>query len=270
MDADGDIELVRLVRDRSIERRAEGRLGPAAVVHPDLDERRLHRRVIANGRARFSLVGDRIRDVDTRGMALRARAGPRNAWPRGPEQRRARNDFVPHSQRDVAPVGSTTVKVRAADQIADPDDRADAVVGEQLQVIDQVLARVHLLGHRAFSDVLEPDVPMEIDQRRHHGLAGEVDARGARRRLDVGAAAHICELIVFDDEGGVFDGCAAVAADEARALEDGDGRSRRRLAAGPRRTGRRKRETGGNENCERGLQRSQFAGQHDARRKGST
>ena len=48
----------------------------------------------------------------------------------------------------------------------------------------------------------------------------------------VAAAAHMRELIVFDDEGGVFDGCAAVAADEARALEDGDGRSRRRLAAG--------------------------------------
>jgi hypothetical protein len=49
--------------------------------------------------------------------------------------------------------------IRTADEIADTDDCTDAVVGKQLQVVDEVVACVHLLRHRSFGDVLEPMCP---------------------------------------------------------------------------------------------------------------
>ena len=67
----------------------------------------------------------------------------------------------------------------AVDEVADADDGADAVIGQPLQMIDQVLACEGLLRHRAGRDVLVAEMAMEVGHCRHHGLAGEVDASSA-------------------------------------------------------------------------------------------
>ena len=66
-------------------------------------------------------------------MPLGARARPRHAGAGGPEQRRARDHFLAHPQRHVAPAGAAALHVGAVHQIADADDRADTVIGEPLQ-----------------------------------------------------------------------------------------------------------------------------------------
>ena len=43
---------------------------------------------------------------------------------------------------------------------------AESVVGEALQMVDQILAREIFLRHRAVDIVLESDVAVEIDLRR--------------------------------------------------------------------------------------------------------
>ena len=63
---------------------------------------------------------------------------------------------------------------------------------------------------------------VRVDERRHHGLAGQVDARRARGHAHVGRAADRRETVPCDDKGGVLDGSASVADDDARAFEDGD------------------------------------------------
>ena len=61
-----------------------------------------------------------------------------------------------------------------------------------------------------------------VDQHRHHGLAGEVHASGARRHAHVGGAAGRDDARAVDDQHRVLDRGAAVAHDEARAFERGD------------------------------------------------
>ena len=87
-------------------------------------------------------------------------------------------------------------------------------------MVDQVLARVERLGHRALHDVLESDVAMEIDQRRHNGLAGQVDVCGSRGNAQLASAADLRKDVSGDDEGGVLDGRAAVSGDQPRAFKD--------------------------------------------------
>jgi hypothetical protein len=60
-----------------------------------------------------------------------------------------------------------------------------------------------------------------VDQHRHHGLAGEAHARRARRLVHIGAAASRDDPCAVDEERGVFDRSAAVADDQAGALERG-------------------------------------------------
>ena len=68
---------------------------------------------------------------------------------------------------------------------------------------------------------------VRVDDRRHHGLAGEVHARRARGHAHVAGAADLREAIPAHDERGVLDRSASVADDDARAFEDG--RAGRRL-----------------------------------------
>ena len=159
-------------------------LRAAAVVHPDLDELGLHawrsRRTAA--RASSTVVtgyGTSVRD----GWPLAPGARPRDARTRRAKQRRAGIDLVAHAQRHVAPVGPAAVQIGTIHQIADADHRAEAVVGQALQMVDQILAREILLRHRAVPIVLIADVAVEVDLGRHHGLAGQVDARCAGRKL---------------------------------------------------------------------------------------
>ena len=62
-----------------------------------------------------------------------------------------------------------------------------------------------------------------VDQRGDHRLAGQIDARGAGRRLHLAPAPDAREAVVLDQERRVFDRRAAVAGDEAGAFEQGRG-----------------------------------------------
>ena len=106
----------------------------------------------------------------------------RNSAAPGTTSSRSRSGTSPQPVRPPLHVG-------AVDQIADADGGADAVIGEPLHVIDQVLAGERLLRHRPFGNVLESEVAVQVDHRRHHGLAGEIDARGAGRNRHFAAAA---------------------------------------------------------------------------------
>ena len=104
-------------------------------------------------------------------MALRTRTRPCDAGARRLEQRgagtissRTRSGTSPQFVRPPC-------KSERLTRSPTPTTRTYTVVGEQLKMIDEVIACVRLLRHRAFGDVLESDVPVEIDHRRHDRLA---------------------------------------------------------------------------------------------------
>jgi hypothetical protein len=113
------------------------------------------------------------------------------------------------------------MQIGAVFQIANADNRADPVVGETLQVVDEILAREELFGHGSIIHVLVSDVPVEIDHRRHDRLARQIDVHSPGWNLQLTALADSSEQIVLNQEGGVFDGGAAVAGDEAGPFEHG-------------------------------------------------
>ena len=55
--------------------------------------------------------------------------------------------------------------------------------------------------------------------RRHHRLAGQIDASGALRHLHLTRWSHLNELRVANDDRGVLDRGASVADDDPGALE---------------------------------------------------
>ena len=63
---------------------------------------------------------------------------------------------------------------------------------------------------------------MGIDDRRHDGLAAQIDERRADGRLDLTLLADADDAVVLDEERGVLDWRAAVAGDETRAFEERD------------------------------------------------
>ena len=62
---------------------------------------------------------------------------------------------------------------------------------------------------------------MRVDDRRHHGLAGQVDQDRPRWHLDLADPAYLGDPIALDDEGAVLDGLASISQNEPRPLEDG-------------------------------------------------
>ena len=68
---------------------------------------------------------------------------------------------------------------------------------------------------------------MRVDQHRHHSLAGEINARGARRHAHVGRLADLGDAGAIHDQCGVLDH-ASVADDQPRAFERSDGLGGRR------------------------------------------
>ena len=58
------------------------------------------------------------------------------------------------------------------------DDGADAEVERAIEILDDGVAAVILRAIRRA--LLEAGVRVDVDERRHHRLAGEVDVRGAR------------------------------------------------------------------------------------------
>ena len=81
------------------------------------------------------------------------------------EARRAGDRLVAHVEKFEAVLAKT-------------QRRADAVVGALLQVADEHVARLAEMGVR-------------VDDHRHHGLAGEVDARRAGGHAHVGGPAGL-------------------------------------------------------------------------------
>ena len=65
---------------------------------------------------------------------------------------------------------------------------------------------------------------VRIDDRRHHGLAGQIDAGRARRDRHLALPADLGEAVALDDERGVFDRRAAVPGDQPRTLKYGHAR----------------------------------------------
>ena len=144
------------------------------------------------------------------------------------------------------------VQVRTIDEVANADDRAEPVVRETLQMVDEVLAREILLRHRPVKVVLVPDVPMEINLRRHDAFARQIDARRPSRDLHFTLPADLREPVVLDDECGVLNGRTAIARDEARSFEHGHARRSRLAAVHLRRTRRHQAQTRHNEQTRRG------------------
>src|SRR5438093_4554764 len=104
------------------------------------------------------------------------------------------------------------------EQVANADHGAESVVGETLQMVDEILAREVLLCHCPIDVVLISDVAVQIDLRRHHGLAGQIDTHRPGWRLHLASPADSRELTILDDERGVLDGHAAVTRNEPRSL----------------------------------------------------
>jgi len=67
-----------------------------------------------------------------------------------------------------------------------------------------------------------PKMAVDIYQGGHHGLAGEIDPRGAGRHLQFAASPDLGKAPALDHERGVLDG-GAVACDQPRALVDSGG-----------------------------------------------
>src|SRR5262247_1651060 len=85
-------------------------------------------------------------------------------------------------------------------------------------MVDEILTCVGLFRHGPLSYVLVTDVAVEIDHRRHHGLARELDPRRSRRDQHLTAPSHYGKPAILDDKGRVLDG-VAIARDEARSFE---------------------------------------------------
>ena len=217
-----NVRLVRLFDDRQIEGWLQLFRPSVPIVDPDLDELGLHLQVVARRLTGFFNRRHRVGHVGSRGVTVGAAARPGDARSGGLEQRGAGHDLVAHLQRHVAPSCTPTAQIRSIDQVADANRGADAVVGQALEVIDQVLTGEVLLRHRAVPIVLVADVTVQVDFRRHHELAGQIDMRGARRHLDLSLPSHPAERVVLNQERGVLDRCTAVAGDEQRTFVDGD------------------------------------------------
>ena len=55
---------------------------------------------------------------------------------------------------------------------------------------------------------------VNVDERRHHGLAREVDAHRAGGRFHIFGAPDACDGAVLDDERGILDGGRPVAGNQ--------------------------------------------------------
>ena len=71
----------------------------------------------------------------------------------------------------------------ALGEIGNADHGAETQVRVTLEMVDEVLAREVLLRRGPRDHVLESEVAMHIDLRRHDGLAGEVHSRRPGRHL---------------------------------------------------------------------------------------
>ncbi len=209
--------LVRLVACRREHLGRELLLAAVAAVDPDLDEIGLVGCEVLHGLARLRNARDRVRHVVSGRIGG---TGPRigEAETDGANKCGVRDDFGAQFVRQLSHVG------------AGADGRRDAVVGVALQVIDVVLAGKVRLRQLSRDSVEEPGVAVRIDDRRHHGLAGQIDARRARRHRHLASLADRRDAAVLNDESNVFDRRAAVTDDQPRPFEHRRAGRTRRLA----------------------------------------
>src|SRR5207302_8000412 len=117
--------------------------------------------------------------------------GPSDARASGAKQRGVGDDHFSHLQRNVVPVCPSAVHVGTVLEVAYADRRADSVVSEPLEMIDQILTSVESLGHRPFHHVLESNVAVQINQRRHDSFVREVDVYDSRRDAQLASPADL-------------------------------------------------------------------------------
>ncbi len=209
MDHDLDVVAMRFGDDRLIHRGREFLYLPAAVVDPGLEHLDVVRLELLHGAADVVFGPDqdrRMAHVVRADLVLR-----RETAARGQEPRRGRIDAL---GRLVAQLIGQLAEIGAVGHARD-----DAVIGEAVHVIEDVLARVVLRPAGEIAHVA--DMRMRIDQAGDDGLAGEIDSRSTLRHADLAAAADGGDAVAFDDEGRVLDRCGTVAGDEARAFEHG-------------------------------------------------
>ena len=234
-----DVPHLRLVEDGRIDVRVQ--LHPRApplvpLVHPDLQDPDAARRL---GPHRLARLGRAAHPVQPPPPGVVRESGVRSAA------------GDPHPGRhQVAGAGDVAHPLRLPDLEGDllavaagGDDCPDAVVGVAVQVVDEVLAGEVL---RAPARVALPaEMRVRVDERRHHGMAGQVDDGRLRRRLHLAGVPDPHDAIAADQERGVFDD-ASVSDDHASAGEQpdclGGGCGIRRLALRASRDARQKRE----------------------------
>ena len=158
--------LVRFIDHRAVERRRQLRELAVAIVDPDLDDVDLLRGVLLDGLAAFLRRRDPVGHF---GAALLRRG---DAAAGGEDARQARRGLAALRERRVGAVESHAER------------GADAEVGAPPQVV------LELRRRRA-------GVHVRVDDRRHHRLAGEADARRAGRRLDARGRADLRDAIAL-------------------------------------------------------------------------
>ena len=218
---------VRLLDDRPIEVRGELLDAAVAVVDPDLHRVRPLGLQLAHALTPLLRRGDRERRVGD-GRKARPAVGRRHAAAGREQPRRVRRPLALDLERQRAHVG------------AHAEHRAHAVVGIALEVLHDLVARVDLRPE--VHAVEQPDVDVGADQRRHHGLARQIDPRAAgRQRHRAGAADH-GNPARFHHERRSLDRRRPIADDQSRAFEQ---RRRQRRARRRRGRGRCARRRGG-------------------------
>jgi hypothetical protein len=90
------------------------------------------------------------------------------------------------------------------------------IVQREVQIVEDHFARV--VGGAVGEALLEPGMHMGADQRRHHRLAAEVDARDTCGRTHLAALAHARNFAGFDQECRRLHRRAAVAGNQACAF----------------------------------------------------
>jgi hypothetical protein len=114
-------------------------------------------------------------------------------------------ELIAQRPRDVSTVRSHAV------------DGDDAVVGEALQILEELLAREVLRRWRQIRPVSQ--VGVRFNDAGHDGLARQVDSSSPFRDPHLTASADRRERAILNQECGVFNGRGFVAGTQARALE---------------------------------------------------
>src|SRR3989442_9036740 len=86
-------------------------------------------------------------------------------------------------------------------------------------MVDHELSRVALFTRLVGLVVRPPEVVVNVDQRGHDGLPGQIDAGRAGRRLNLALPADPGESVVLHQERGILDRRALTTRNEPSALE---------------------------------------------------